>query len=154
MTLSLMVVVKFGKQMMINKVQAYIEYTKKANTALQELLNEAKMFAQENRVLVEGEVVEVYSDGHFICEGVISGCRNKACTSFRNGGLLTMEYFTKEDNFNKAWNTLSYQMLGRKKDGSASTKHAITDSHFIVMEKDSKGSDYYIKRKDNVIFSD
>jgi hypothetical protein len=139
---------------MQNKVKEYIEHTEKASAALQELLNEAKKFAEENRELVDGEVVDIYADGQFICEGVIGGVKSRACTSFRQGGLLTMKYYLDEKIFNEAWNSLSYEVFAKKKDGVASTKHALADYHFIAIEGQGNSYDYYIRRKTNVSFSD
>ncbi len=139
---------------MRNKIQKYIEHTEKASAVLQELLNEAKVFAEENRELVDGEVVDIYSEGQFFCEGVIGGVKSRAYSAFGHGGILTMKYYSDEKKFNEAWNTLLYEVFARKKDGVASIKHAITGSNFIAIEGQGKSYDYYIKRKTNVSFSD
>lgn len=132
---------------MRQKVKEYIEYTEKASNALKELLDEAKVFAEENRELVDGEVVEIYADGHFVCEGIIGGVRNAAYSAFYHGGVLNMKYYLGEEEFNKAWNTLLYEVFAKKKDGSRSVNHALTNSHFIAIDGQGKSYDYYIKRK-------
>jgi len=139
---------------MQNKVKEYVEYTEKANKALQELLNEARLFAEENRELVDGEIVDIYAEGQFVCEGVVGGVKSRACTAFRHGGLLTMKYYLDEKTFNEAWNSLSYEIFAKKKDGGTSSRHAFFDYHFIAIEGQGNDYDYYIKRKNNVSFSD
>ncbi len=139
---------------MQNKVKEYIEHIEKAGAVLSELLSEAKKFAEENRELVDGEVVDIYVDGQFFCEGVIGGVKSRAYSAFGHGGILTMKYYLDEKKFNEAWNTLLYEVFARKKDGVASTKHALSDYHFIAIESQAKSYDYYIRRKTNVSFSD
>lgn len=80
---------------------------------------------------------------------MIGGVKSAAYSAFRHGGPLTMKYYLNEKNFNEVWNFLLYEVFAKKRDGSASAKHALTNSHFIVAESQLRSGDYYIKRKIN-----
>jgi hypothetical protein len=125
---------------MFETLLEYQSLTRRASDAMSELKAEATEFAEENRNLQEGDVVEVIDieSGEFLVDGVIGRCKNMISSHLRQGSsTILLDHFENDrKKFDEDWALLRYEIFGKKKDGTASLKHCFYSPHFMVWEED------------------
>lgn len=137
---------------MLKRLEKYTQLKKQAIEILDEIINENNIYIQENRKLLEGDIIEVYDlhEKTFVAKGVVGRCINGLHLSLKNDyniKLLTEEQNFKKEKLEKLKTEMLYEAFALKKDGTASAKHLFEYPHFLKIEG-STGSmdDYFIKK--------
>lgn len=129
---------------MYEKFLKYQELNRKAISAMDEMIAEAKEFVENNRKLQPGDVVEVLvlnddKEPTVLGEGIIGKCKNIIMNDLNHASqtIITWKYYEKnKEDFETRWNDLRYEVFARKKDGKASSKHFFENPHYMNLLED------------------
>lgn len=109
------------------------------NKLVNELKTHINEYAETNRKLQPGDIVEVYSDEHeYLGDGVIGDVRS--CLFL--DPLDVKDYVNGSANADENLKVLRYEVYAKTKDNKASKKHLFSAPHFIMHE-----IDFNIKRR-------